>query len=474
MTHSTLSKPLSQRILSLFQWSIGCLALLVGTTMLTGCNGSKAFVKRAKKMEEAGMMPQAADLYYTAVMKKSTNVDAVIGLQRTGQVVLGQHIAKFDEGVARNDRELAIGAWADAEAWLNKCAGVGVALVFPEAKRAAYESVKNAHLDATYRQANILLEQEQFAEAQLEFDAILALDPNYQDSRELRNVAYCEPRYREGVQAQKSELFRTAHRHFSDLLGTDATYKDAQQRLNDVLEDGRFTLALVEFKNATTRPNVEVKMQSLVEQSLMGSTDPFLKVVDRESLMLILQEQQMGMSGLTSTGDVEIGNLLGAKALLKATVTMHAHNQSPLKKSTKTGHQRYRVERVNEEGKKYYETKYRPVPYRSYEQTADLTMTVSFKFISTVTGEVLQTQTVDASTSDAIEYIEFEGERNSFFLSENNGSPWTNSRGRKQRDELLAARQQIRSADIMTEEVGTKLASQIRALVESQLRAVIQ
>ena len=473
MTHSTLSKPNSQRILTLFQWSMGCLALLLTTTMLTGCNGSKAFVKRAKKMEEAGMMPQAADLYYTAVMKKSTNVDAVIGLQRTGQVVLGQHIAKFDEGVARNDRELAIGAWADAEAWQNKCADVGAALVFPEAKRSTYESVKNAHLDATYQQANILLEQEQFAEAQLEFDAILALDPNYQDAQDLRTVAYCEPRYREGVQAQKSELYRTAHRHFSDLLGTDATYKDAQQRLNDVLEDGRFTLALVEFKNATTRPNVEVKMQSLVEQSLMGSTDPFLKVVDRESLMLIMQEQQMGLSGLTSTGDVEIGNLLGAKALLKATVTMHAHNQSPLKKSTKTGHQRFRVERVNEEGKKYYETKYRPVPYRSYEQTADLTMTVSFKFISTETGEVLQTQTVDASTSDVIEYIEFEGERNSFFLSDK-GSPWTNSRGRKQRNELLAGRQQIRSADVMTEEVGTKLASQIQALVESQLRAVIQ
>jgi hypothetical protein len=229
----------------------------------------------------------------------------------------------------------------------------------------------------------------------------------------------------------------------------------------------------VEFKNATTRPNVEVKMQSLVEQSLMGSSDPFLKVVDRESLMLILQEQQMGMSGLTSTGDVEIGNLLGAKALLKATVTMHAHNQSPLKKSTKTGHQRYRVERVNEEGKKYYETKYRPVTYRSYEQTADLTMTVSFKFISTVTGEVLETQTVDASTRDAIEYIEYDGERNAFFLSDNNG-PWTNSRGRTQRDELLGSRQQIRSADVMTEEVGNKLARQIQALVESHLRAVIQ
>ena len=64
---------------------------------------------------------------------------------------------------------------------------------------ATYETVKNAHLDASYRQANILLEQEMFDEALVEFDAILKLDPAYQDAPALRNVSYCEPRYRRGV-----------------------------------------------------------------------------------------------------------------------------------------------------------------------------------------------------------------------------------------------------------------------------------
>ena len=448
--------------------SVACLSLLT----FTGCNGSKAFVKRAAKMEEAGMMPQAADLYMTAVVKKPTNVDAVVGLKRTGQVVLAQHIAKFDEGVARNDRTLAIASWADAEGWTQKCASVGVELAFPEAKRATYESVKNAHLDATYKQANILLEQEQFAEAQAEFDAILALDPSYQDAASLRTISYCEPRYRQGVEAQADNKFRTAHGKYTEVLASDATYKDASSRLTQSLEDGRFTLALVEFKNATTRANVDVKMQSLVEEALMGSSDPFLKVVDRESLRMILQEQQMGMSGLTDGGDVEIGNLLGAKALLKATVTTHAHSETPMKKSTKTGQQRFRVERVNEEGKKYYETKYRPVLYRSFEQSSSLNMSVTFKFISTETGEILHTQSVDASTTDRVEYIEFDGDVRSFFLMDDT-KVWTNSRGRKKRDELLAARQQIQSVDMMTEELGNNIAGQIQAQVEAQLRVLV-
>jgi len=122
-----------------------------------GCNGSKAFTKRAAKLEEAGMMTQAANLYYTAVVKKPSNLDAAIGLKRSGQVVLGQHIASFDEAVAYNNREGAIAAWQDAEAWSAKLKAVGADLAFPEAKRAQFESVKNAHLDDTYREANKLL-----------------------------------------------------------------------------------------------------------------------------------------------------------------------------------------------------------------------------------------------------------------------------------------------------------------------------
>ena len=150
-------------------------------------------------------------------------------------------------------RETALDAWHDAEAWDKKLEAVGVDLAFPEAKRATYETVKNAHLDASYRQANILLEQEMFDEALVEFDAILKFDPTYQDAPALRNVSYCEPRYRRGVVAQEADQFRAAHREFSELTDTDPTYKDATTRLANVLEDGRFTVALVDFKNGSSR-----------------------------------------------------------------------------------------------------------------------------------------------------------------------------------------------------------------------------
>ena len=456
---------------TLRRFALGLLALIL-LGALPACNGSKAFVKRGAKMEEAGMMPQAANLYYTAVVKKPSNIDAMVGLKRTGQVVLGQHIAAFDEAVAYDMRETALDAWHDAEAWDAKLEAVGVDLAFPEAKRAMYETVKNAHLDESYRQANILLEQEMFDEALAEFDAILQLDPTYQDAPALRNVAFCEPRYRAGVKAQEGERYREAHAALSELTNTDPDYKDASQRLSDVLEEGRFTVALVDFKNGSSRLNLDVKIQSLVEQALMGSEDPFLKVVDRESLALILQEQSMGMSGLTSGGDVEIGNMLGAKALLKATITTCDHRQTRLMSSYQTGYEQYKVERVNEEGKKYYETKYRQVQYRELSQDASIDITCTFKFISTTTGEVVSSNTLYGRASDNIRYITYGGNRNKFYLGGHSGAR-IGSSGRADRDRLLSARQAIRSADALTDEAGLALASQIQRAIEQELLTLV-
>ena len=384
-------------------------------------------------------------------------------------MVLGQHIAEFDEAVAYNNREIAQRLGQGRRLGQEIVRGGGE-LAFPEAKRATYER-ENAHLDETYRDANVLLEQESFAQALLKFDEVFAGSCVPRRGRPAQH-RYCEPRYREGVLAQENEQLRTAHKVFKEIVEADAGYRDAADRLMQVLEDGRFTVALTEFKNGSSRINVEVKLQSLVEEALMGSADPFLKVVDRESLAMILQEQSMGLNGLTSGGDVEIGNLLGAKALLKATITTCDQRQSRLNRSNKTGYESYRVERVNEEGKKYYETKYRTVSYREYYQDASVDVACTFKFISTVTGEVVSTQTVYGRASDNIRYIDYDGNRNTFYLGGSTGAR-TGSTGRSDRERLMNARRTIKSGDALTEEACLQLASQIQGNIESELLKLI-
>ena len=55
-------------------------------------------------MEEVGMMQQAANFYYTAVTKDAHNTDALAGMQRAGQWVLNDYLARFDEARLAGNR----------------------------------------------------------------------------------------------------------------------------------------------------------------------------------------------------------------------------------------------------------------------------------------------------------------------------------------------------------------------------------
>ena len=143
----------------------------------TGCNGSKAFTKRGAKMEEAGMMEQAAGFYFTAVQKDKMNTEAMQGLRRTGQWVLNDRLTAFDGAMLRDEKAAAVKAYEEADAYFKKVDALGVRLDFPETKRMAYSQVKNSHMDDLYRAASRALEDEKFDAALTDLTEILRLDP---------------------------------------------------------------------------------------------------------------------------------------------------------------------------------------------------------------------------------------------------------------------------------------------------------
>ena len=113
---------------------------------LTSCKGAKSYVKRGAKMEAAGMIDSAVDFYSTALKKKPANLDALSGLNRTGQIILSRHLALFDEAILRSDKESAIRNFKNAESFYDKVNAFGVTLNFQDSKRAQYESAQNDHV----------------------------------------------------------------------------------------------------------------------------------------------------------------------------------------------------------------------------------------------------------------------------------------------------------------------------------------
>lgn len=446
--------------------------LALVTAALIGCNGPKALVKKGMQLETAGQIEQAANLYYAAVIKDRSHVDALSSLQRAGQGVLDMRLADFQSAVAVNDRAAAVKSYEAAEAYFDKLANVNVRLNFAEVHKVAFARVKSAHMDDLYEAGMEDLAAERFGDALGKFDEVVRLDPAFRDAKLQADIAYSEPRYRAGRSALDAAQYRSAHRSFSEVVLRKPDFKDAANLRDEALAQGVFTIAVIGFQNGSDRPNLENKFRTYVMQEVANSTDPFLKVVDRENQQMILQEQQLALSGMLDENTaVEVGGLLGAKALMKGTVVSYEASQTDLRRTSRQGFESYRVEKVNAEGKKYYDTQYRPVTYMEFEQSRQVSVTFNLALISLATGETLSSEMITRSQSDAIRFVNYTGNRSNLFPANMSGT--VNRSGQSELQGLMGARQELTAESTLLNQAVQEAARGIREALERNLLEIV-
>jgi curli biogenesis system outer membrane secretion channel CsgG len=206
----------------------------------------------------------------------------------------------------------------------------------------------------------------------------------------------------------------------------------------------------------------------------MGSNDPFLVVVDRESIDLILQEQQLELSGLTSGAELEIGSLLGVKAILKGTVTGCSVSTTPLRHDNKRGYEKYRVETIDSEGKKRYETKYRSVGYTEFYQSSEVDISFTLKLVSMETGAILSSKTIESYSSDDVRYLKYGGNSNMLYPAKSNGSVNASSSGHNMLLGLIGQREKLKNDNIMVDDITKNLAVKIQREIEGIIQEQVR
>lgn len=85
------------------------------------------------------MTDEAADYFYQSVVRNADNIEAKVGLKRTGQYVLDNMLSDFFKANASNDFRTATYTYIDAQKFYQKLADVGVSLDFPNYYAADFE-----------------------------------------------------------------------------------------------------------------------------------------------------------------------------------------------------------------------------------------------------------------------------------------------------------------------------------------------
>ena len=84
---------------------------------LLSCSGTKKMTKKGITLEQQGMYSEASTYYLLALERKSTNIDATMGLKRTGQLVMDDYLADFFKSHTAKDSKSSVYGYLKALDW---------------------------------------------------------------------------------------------------------------------------------------------------------------------------------------------------------------------------------------------------------------------------------------------------------------------------------------------------------------------
>ena len=445
----------------------------VGLLLLVGCTGSKPLSKKAAKLDEAGLYAEAAEMYLQSAIRNKKNIDATIGLKKTGQLLLNDKLGAFFKAMAMGtDKGAAVQAYLDAKAYQERVQYAGVVLEIPDHYKNDFEQVKGEHLLELYDEGQALMEKQDFKGAEAVFARIAKLEPNYKDANSLQAVAYLEPLYRAGKADLEAGNYRKSYDALNKVVTKDSGYKDASALRQECLTKGQFTIAVLPFTSERKGDAMASKVQAYAMTELTSTGDPFLKVVDRENIDRILEEQRLSLSGVVDEQTaVRVGNLMGAQAVLMGVLVDYREEPGTLRRSTKDGFESYRAEQVNKEtGEKYYVTKYKPGRYSEYYQENKVFLTFSYRLVSLETGEVLVSRIVEKQNADHMYYAGYDGNRDALFPMAN-GVVDPSDRARRELRGLLNAPREVKPMTTLSSEILRTACSDMSGAIQQDLSA---
>lgn len=449
---------------------IGLLLWMFGV----GCYNSKYYTKIATKQEVAGLVTEAAENYYSALQKNRTNVDAQIGMKKSGQLVLNSLLNDFAKQKNFGSDKEAVYAYIAAQNYRDKIQRVGVNLMIADYYDNDYRTVKNSYLLSTYEEGTELLELQKYAEAEARFAEIRKLDSNYKDTKELSNIAYLQPLYSEGKILMGKEYYREAYNRFEKIIARNPSFKDAKQLRDECLEKGTYTIAVLSFDNASRVKGVDAQASAYALTALSSIQDPFIRVVDRSSLEAVLEEQKFQLSGVIDENTaVTVGQIVGAQALLTGTVLTYSETKGNLRSKNRDAYQAYQEKYLGEDGNYYLRTNYKPTSYTEYYNSSTVNLSIQFKLTDLKTGQLIKTDIVNKEVMDEVLYGRYDGELANLFPAAQNG-PNLQNQSKRALNGLFQSRQVLKSPSELATTTYTNVANQISNSILQAVKELVK
>tara|TARA_Y100000813_G_scaffold94987_1_gene67646 strand:- start:5985 stop:7379 length:1395 start_codon:yes stop_codon:yes gene_type:complete len=379
--------------------------LLLPLFFVISCDTPKSLTNKGNKFAEKKLYQEANVQYMKALNKKENFIDAKEGLRSSGQKEVNTYLDDFFKTKNFGDIKAAIYHYRNAIKAKSLIESYKIDIDIPISYTNDYNNLVNDYVNNIYTLAMDMLDQENFSESEKLLKEIALLKPSYKDVDNLKNIATYEPIYRKANEFLELEKFRSAYYNYDKIPNS---YQETKQRKKLALESGLFTIAIVEFQNATRQSGGESAISAFTSNKILNLNNPFVKLVDRTYTQSFINEQIMGLNGqVAQNTNAQAGELIGAKAIITGKLVSFSKQKKPISVNEKKAWAERKVRKYNKETEKYfYETVYDKIKYKEYIGSNSVQIGFQFQLISTESGEILLTKLINLSLSDEVHFAE--------------------------------------------------------------------
>jgi tetratricopeptide (TPR) repeat protein len=299
-------------------------------------------------------------------------------------------------------------------------------------------------LNERYIEGSLFLIDENFDDAAQALGEVHRRNPSYENVKALYTEARNEPIYRQAAVLMDEEKCRTAYYAYEQIIADAGKYKDADILLKDALQCAQYPIAI---QSPVIRQNTSDarEFQSMLNSKLINLKNPFLKIYDLSAINSRLDESMKHSSGRIDANALKsVYERNNIKAILYCEFTDYEVKTGKEVKEQKTGFERQVTKLKNGETSIYD----RQVKYTEISRENDVAVTISFKLISTETGEILLSDRVDKRENDRVEYAQYNGDKDKLYPSSfSNGTYSLKENGYRSLQRLLSQSSDIKSTD---------------------------
>ncbi|MFM9983834.1 MAG: CsgG/HfaB family protein [Flavobacteriales bacterium] len=303
------------------------LLLISGILFLASCNEGKKLMKEGQTLETGGLRSEALEKY-TQAYYNFNRTEGLVGMKRMSQGILDGKFQSAQMSCMVENYEVALSAYEDAFAYQNQ--QVSLELKSPPSAMENYQACKSKYIESLYEEAESAVLKEEYEKGQNLIRKILSIDRRNQKAQYLDLMCEVLPNYNAGKRAMELEMWREAHVYFDEVCLIDAGYKDASAMRAECLKKGSFAVAYKIKDNKEAPDNVEKALGATIKGELLNSRNPYLELLERENLDVVIQEQQETLSPeFDSESSSSAGKLKRAQFILSGELVYYRSEVTP-------------------------------------------------------------------------------------------------------------------------------------------------